>query len=168
MQGQPGARRYFPSNRIQKIGCYKAQVSLELPVKSAALKVAQRSTQNYWTSWVRWFKSQSSLMSLFDYIIWFCSITKMSHYWEVAVIGGGAPWRCPHVCTVSVKRCWCSEWNGEKAYFQNVSAQAPSWVHSLPEGQRELGTQVGSCRKSSLETAAGLYTLTYTPSQGMH
>lgn len=38
MQGQPGARGYFPSNRIQKIGCYKAQVSLELPVKSAALK----------------------------------------------------------------------------------------------------------------------------------
>lgn len=47
----------------------QGSVSLELPVKSAALKIAQRSAQNYWSSRVPGFESQSSLMSLFDYII---------------------------------------------------------------------------------------------------
>lgn len=37
-----------PENRL-----LQGPASLELPVKSAALKIAQRSTQNYWTSWVR-------------------------------------------------------------------------------------------------------------------
>lgn len=41
--GQPGGRGYFPSNRIQKTGCCKAQTSLGVPFKSVALKIAERS-----------------------------------------------------------------------------------------------------------------------------
>lgn len=109
-QGQPGGRGYVPSNRIQKTGCCQAQASLWVPFKSAALKIAQRSAQKYWISWVLWFTSQSSLISLFDYIIWFSSIIKMSCYWEVTVISGGAPWRFPPIFTISMKRCWSSGW----------------------------------------------------------
>lgn len=132
-----------PENKL-----LQGPASLKLPVKSAALKNSTK-VKSELLDFLGWFKSQSSLISLFDYIIWFCSIIKMSYYWEVAIISGRASWRCPHICTVSMERCWCSGWNGEKACFQHVSAQGPSWVSSLAEVQQGLGTRTGSCRKSS-------------------